>query len=102
LTRYAIEFAPRARKAWDRLDAAVKRQLAKKLVERQEQPRVASARVRSIRDGYKIKARKAGVRLIYTIIEQRVVILVLAVGMRAGSEAYKMAEQEFAKLNQRS
>lgn len=97
MSRYSIEFVARALKQWRALDNSVRLQLQSKLVERQAEPRIPAARVRRVRDGYKIKLRKAGVRLIYTVVEQRLVILVLSVGEREGERAYQDAEREMSK-----
>ncbi len=97
MTVYTLEFVAKARKQWRGLDHAIKSQLQRKLAERLETPHVPSARVRDVRNGYKIKLRKAGIRLIYTVIEERVVLLVLSVGERDGETAYDDAVREMAK-----
>lgn len=47
---------------------------------------------------YKIKARAAGFRLVYLIVEEEIVILVLSVGERDEGEVYDDARTELAKL----
>jgi len=42
-------------------------------------------------DCYKIKLRKAGYRLIYRVVDDRLVVIVLAVGKRERDEAYDAA-----------
>ena len=54
-------------------------------------PRVPAAKLRELPDCYKIKWRKAGYRLIDRVVDDRVVVIVLAVGKRERNEAYKIA-----------
>lgn len=44
-----------------------------------------------MKDCYKIKLRGAGYRLVYRVEEERIVILVLAVGKRERSSVYEQA-----------
>jgi mRNA interferase RelE/StbE len=98
LRLYSLAFRPRARKAWDKLTPDLKRQLGKRLEERQRSPRVASARLSGMPECYKIKLRAAGVRLVYQVVDEQLVILVLAIGKRDRNEAYLLAKRELDKL----
>lgn len=88
---YRLEFLPSALKEWRKLGATVRNQFAKKLDERLAAPRVASARLGEFPDCYKIKLRKAGYRLVYRVDDDRIVVIVIAVGKRERSEAYEAA-----------
>lgn len=99
MKRYELTFAPRARRAWDKLTPETKHQLAKRLAERQSQPRIASARLSRMRDCYKIKLQAAGLRLVYRVEEQKLLILVLAVGKRERGEIYLEAIRELRNLD---
>ena len=88
---YRLEFVPSALKEWRKLGATVRNQFAKKLDERLSGPRVSSAKLTGISDCYKIKLRKAGYRLVYRVDDDRIVIIVIEVGKRERSEAYKTA-----------
>ena len=90
---YELEFDPRALKEWRKLGATVREQFKKKLGEVLQQPRVEANRLRELPDCYKIKLRKAGYRLIYQVQDEKVLILVLAIGKRNKSEAYNDAEK---------
>lgn len=94
---YRIAFRPRAAKAFERLSTALQRQIAKKLKERSFNPRVPADRVREIADGYRLKLRASGIRLVYLVRDEELVILVLAIGAREREEAYKDAVSEFNK-----
>jgi mRNA interferase RelE/StbE len=95
---FEVVFRPRAAKAFKKLGTAIQRQLAHKLQERRSNPRVPADRVREMPNAYGIKLRSSGVRLIYLVREQQLVILVLAIGRREREEAYKDAIEEFKKL----
>ena len=88
---YRLEFVPSALKEWRKLGATVRNQFSKKLGERLAAPRVPSARLSELPDCYKIKLRKAGFRLVYRVDDERIVVIVIAVGKRERSEAYKTA-----------
>jgi mRNA interferase RelE/StbE len=96
---YEVVFRPRAAKAFQKLNAALQRQLARKLIERSRNPRVLPDAVREIPNGYKIKLRSSGFRLVYMVRDGQMVILVLSIGKREREEAYKDAITEFGKLN---
>ena len=88
---YRLEFLPSALKEWRKLGATVRNQFSKKLGERLAAPRVSSARLSEFPDCYKIKLRKAGYRLVYRVEDDRIVVMVVAVGRRERNEAYKTA-----------
>lgn len=88
---FELEFLPSAKKEWDKLGATVRNQFAKKLGERLQHPHVLAARLFDMPDCYKIKLRAAGFRLVYRVIEQRVVVQVIAVGKRDREQVYKDA-----------
>lgn len=91
MTTFRLEFLPSARKEWDKLDSAVRNQFAKKLRERLANPRVPAARLSSLPDCYKIKLRSVGYRLVYRVEDQRVTVVVVAVGRRERNAAYETA-----------
>jgi mRNA interferase RelE/StbE len=86
LTTYSLEFLPSARKEWDKLDATLRDQFKNKLAERLENPRVPADALRGMRHHYKIKLRSAGYRLVYRIEEERLTVVVVAVGRRERSD----------------
>ena len=52
-----------------------------------------------MRDCYKIKLQAAGLRLVYRVEEQKLLILVLAVGKRERGEIYLEAIRELRNLD---
>lgn len=90
---YKLEFLPSARKEWDKLGHTLREQFKKKLVERLELPRISSDALHGMPDCYKIKLESAGYRLVYQVIEERVVVSVVAVGKRERSAVYDRAKQ---------
>ncbi len=89
---YRIRFTDEAAKDWRKLDNSIKAELMKNLQSRLENPAIESARLKgALGDCYKVKAPVTGYRLVYRIVEDVLVILVLAVGKRQDSKAYELA-----------
>lgn len=86
---YRLKFLPVAKKEWDKLAEPLKKQFKNKLVERLENPHVPSAKLKGYDFVYKIKLRTAGYRLAYEVIDDEIVIYVLAVGKRDKNAIYK-------------
>ncbi|WP_339430154.1 type II toxin-antitoxin system RelE/ParE family toxin [Pseudomonas taetrolens] len=89
---FSLEFDQRALKEWHKLGDTVRQQFKKKLAEVLVNPRVEANRLRDLPDCYKIKLRSAGYRLIYQVIDQEVVVFVVAVDKRENEAAYRKAE----------
>lgn len=98
-TTYRVVLRRKAKKAFDRLDPMLQRQLARKLAERCVHPRVPADALSAMRDCYKIKLRSAGVRLVYQVRDGEIVLLVLAVGRREREEVYREAHAEFDRID---
>ena len=92
---YTVKFREDALKEWQKLDKAIQQQFAKKLKKCCENPHVPSAKLRGIKDCYKIKLRTSGFRLVYQVIDDTLVIVVVAVGKRERSEVYNLASERF-------
>ncbi|GFO73588.1 mRNA interferase RelE/StbE [Bathymodiolus japonicus methanotrophic gill symbiont] len=88
---YKLGFHQSAKKEWDALDQQIQKQFKKKLNERLEQPRVESSRLNGMTDCYKIKLRSVGYRLVYQVIDEQLIVSVVAVGKREKNKAYKAA-----------
>jgi mRNA interferase RelE/StbE len=86
---YKLGFRTTAEKAWRKLGATIRDQFEKKLTERLEHPRVPKDALSSFQDHYKIKLRDAGYRLIYRVDDETVTVLVVSIGKRERSEAYR-------------
>ena len=90
---YLLEFKPPALKEWSKLDNSVKSAFKKKLKEILENPKIESNRLSGLPNCYKINLRSAGYRLVYQVNDDRIVVLILAIGKRERSEAYEKAMQ---------
>ena len=89
---YSLEFHEDALKEWNDLDGSIKSQFKKQLEKRLDNPHVPTARLNSdLNDCYKIKLQKIGYRLVYEVIDRRLVIIVLSVGRRDRLQAYMKA-----------
>ncbi|AJE21472.1 type II toxin-antitoxin system RelE family toxin [Azotobacter chroococcum] len=88
---YAVEWAPQALKELRKLGGAIRLQLLRKLDERRRNPRVPGDALHGLKDCYKIKLKSAGYRLVYRVEDERVVVVVVAVGKRERSAVYEQA-----------
>lgn len=88
---YKLEFDRRALKEWKKLGHPVREQFKKKLAERLENPHVPASRLSGKTHRYKIKLRASGYRLVYEVCDDRILLLVISIGKRAGDEVYELA-----------
>jgi mRNA interferase RelE/StbE len=92
LTTYSLEFHELALKEWKKLDGSIKVQFKNALSKRLATPHVPSAKLHGdLQNTYKIKLRDIGYRLVYEVIDQQLVVMVIAVGKRDHNEAYQRA-----------
>lgn len=90
--RFRLKFLDEALKEWQKLDKSVQQRFVIKLEKVLENPDQISARLHGPLQGlYKIKLSNIGYRLVYQILEEEVVVLVIAVGKRDRSEVYESA-----------
>ncbi|NVZ25639.1 type II toxin-antitoxin system RelE/ParE family toxin [Pseudomonas gingeri] len=90
---YSIEWDPKALKELRNLDAVLRVQLLRKLEERRHAPRVSGDALHGLKDCYKIKLRGSGYRLVYRVEDERIVVVVLAIGKRERSAVYEQARK---------
>lgn len=77
---------------WCNLDAKIKLQFQTKLKELVKNPCVPSKQLHKPLNGfYKIVFMRAGYRLVYEVINDKIILLVWTVGKRKDSEVYKTA-----------
>ncbi|HEX7777055.1 MAG TPA: type II toxin-antitoxin system RelE/ParE family toxin [Parvibaculum sp.] len=86
---YRLEIDEDALKEWRRLDGSVRTQFEKKLAKVLENPRIPASALAGMKDCYKIKLRKAGMRLVYRVEDAIVTVIVIAVGKRDKSAVYE-------------
>jgi len=92
LKSYELEFHELALREWKKLDGSIKAQFLKTLTKRLQEPHVPSAKLRGdLHNTYKVKLRDVGYRLVYEVIDQRLVVVVIAIGRRDYGEAYQIA-----------
>lgn len=92
-SKYSLEFNAQALKEWKKLDSTVRLQFAKKLKERLTNPWVEADKLRDMPNCYKIKLRSAGYRLVYDVIDEVLVVTVIAIGKRERGKAYGRASK---------
>lgn len=90
---YKVKFDKRAFKEWEKLDDTIRKQFAKTLLKRLEQPRIKQSKLSGMADCYKIKLRASGFRLVYKVVDGELVILVISIGKRDRSIVYENAKE---------
>jgi len=93
---YSLEFDARALKEWQKLGDTVRQQLKKKLAAVLLNPRIEANRLHALPDCYKIKLRSSGYRLVYQVIDQDVVVFVIAVDKREREQVYRKAAERLS------
>lgn len=90
---YKLRFHELAWAEWQKLDGSIKAPLKKKLLERLQEPRIASAALSGMPDCYKIKLLQQGYRLVYRVEDTLVFVTVMAIGRRDKNAVYTAAQQ---------
>ena len=88
---YSLEFKKSALKERKNLAPSIRQVFKKKLAERLENPHVFSAAASGGNNLYKIKLRQLGYRLVYSVSDTRVSVIVLFAGKRNRNEVYDLA-----------
>ncbi len=88
---YELEFKKSALKEWNKLSPHIRTLFSKKLKERLSNPHVPAAAISCGSNLYKIKLRQLGYRLIYSVSDATITVVVLAVGKRNRNEVYDLA-----------
>ncbi|MCT4709178.1 type II toxin-antitoxin system RelE/ParE family toxin [Enterobacteriaceae bacterium H11S18] len=96
---YEIDFYEDAFEEWRKLDASVREQLKKKLAKLKEDPHRPGNLLRGLDGCYKIKLRAAGVRLVYKVEDDELIILVVAVGKRDKNAVYDSTRERLSSAN---
>ena len=87
---YALKFLPEALAEWQALDGSVKEPMRKLLKKRLENPHVPGGALHGDLQGYyKIKLLKQGVRLVYAVEDDVLIVMVMAVDRRENSRVYQ-------------
>jgi len=89
---YELEFKASALKEWQKLDSGIRDQFKKCLAKRLVAPHVVTAKLSGLPDCYKVKLRDAGYRLVYQVVDDRLLVVVIAVGRRDHDLVYRLAD----------
>jgi mRNA interferase RelE/StbE len=91
---YSLEFHPGALAEFKSLDKSVSSVLLRRLEERLFSPRVPADRLSgSLSNCYKIRNGKTGHRLVYQVLDEEMILFVIAVGKRADKAVYLSATE---------
>lgn len=90
--KYKLRFMPEALEEWRNLDGSVQVNLKKLLAKRLDNPHVPGGELHGPLAGcYKIKLRQQGVRLVYSVEDDHLLVTVIAVDKREDGVAYESA-----------
>lgn len=88
--RYALRFMPEALQEWRNLDGSVQSVLKKLLVKQLDNPHVPGGQLHGPLAGcYKIKLRQQGIRLVYSVEDDHLIVTVIAVDKREDGVVYQ-------------
>lgn len=88
--RYRLLFLPSALREWQALDGSVKEPLRKLLKKRLDNPHLPGAALHGDLKGYyKVKLKKQGVRLVYGVEDDVLIVMVMAVDRREDGLVYR-------------
>ena len=90
---YKLAFLPSALKEFKQLDNSVREQFKKKLSELLENPNIPANRLSGFQNHYKVKLKASGYRLVYEVEDDKVRVLVIAVGKRDKGKIYSKARK---------
>lgn len=94
MTVYKLKFERKAQKLFSKLGEPVKSQFKEKLKKIQVNPHIEAYKLHGGLSGcYKIKLKQSGYRLVYKVVDDELIVLILAVGKREKKEAYLMAQR---------
>ncbi|MEX8517972.1 MAG: type II toxin-antitoxin system RelE/ParE family toxin [Leptothrix sp. (in: b-proteobacteria)] len=95
--KYRLLFMPEALEEWRALDGSVKENLKKLLAKRLDNPHMPGGELHGELAGcYKIKLNKQGIRLVYAVEDDKLIVMVMAVDKREDSIVYKSAMTRLA------
>ncbi len=95
--QYRLFFLPDALEEWRDLDGSIRQNLKKLLAKRLDNPHVPGGQLHGpLSSCYKIKLNKQGVRLVYEVEDDKLIVMVLAVDRREDSAAYKAAVERLS------
>jgi mRNA interferase RelE/StbE len=90
--KYKLRFMPEALDEWRSLDGSVQGNLKKLLAKRLDNPHVPGGQLHGPLSGcYKLKLRKQGVRLVYFVEDDHLLVTVVAVDKRENGVVYESA-----------
>lgn len=88
---YELTFLETAKKEWKKLSPDIQKQFKTKLQERLINPHIPKAKLSTMLNCCKIKLHSVGYRLVYKVIDARLVVQVVAIGRRDQNTVYKLA-----------
>ena len=90
--KYRLQFVPSAWTEWQKLDGSVKKLLRKLLKKRLDDPHVPGSALHGALAGHcKIKLNEQGYRLMFGVLDDVLIVMVMAIDKREDSVVYQSA-----------
>ncbi len=98
--KYRLLFLPSALKEWQALDGSVKEPLRKLLQKRLNNPRVPGGALHGELSGHynKVRLDKQGIRLVYGVEDDAMIVMVMAVDKREEGQVYRSVVARLAMM----
>lgn len=94
---YKLIFDKKAFKEWHKLNHNIKEQFKIKLEKILNNPKIPKNKLHGFDNLYKIKLKKIGYRLAYQVIDDKLTVLVIAIGKRNKNKIYDLLNTRFIK-----
>ena len=101
--KYKVKFIPSAQKDFDKLDGRRKILIAKQLIKLEDNPfagkQLGKKAGIDLTGYYKLYADKRKMRIVYTVVEEKIIVKIIAIGKRDEFSVYKEAAKRIEKEN---
>ncbi len=94
---YRLVFLESAKKEWDKLAPIIQNQFKKKLQEQVINPYIPKDKLIGVESCYKIKLKSVGYRLVYRVIEEKVIVQVVAIAKRDKNVVYELMRSRLSE-----
>ena len=93
---YKLTFLESAHKEWKKLAPPIRRLFKAKLEKILDNPHIPKNKLSGMNNCYKIKLRSIGYRLVYRVLNERIVVQVISIGKRDKNLVYTIAQKRLS------
>lgn len=99
--KYRVRFIPSAQKDFDKLDGRRKILVAKQLIKLEDNPfagkQLGNKAGIDLTGYYKLYADKKKIRIVYSVVEEKIIVKIIAIGERDELAVYKQVARRIEK-----